>query len=29
MTRPFAIQGRLEILGNGQPASGLGVESQS
>jgi hypothetical protein len=29
MTRPFAIQGRLEILGNGQPASGLGVESRS
>lgn len=29
MPRPFAIQGRLEILGNGQPASGLGVESRS
>lgn len=27
--RPFAIQGRLEILGSGQPASGLGVESRS
>jgi hypothetical protein len=29
MPHPYAIQGRLEILGNGQPASGLGVESRS
>ncbi len=29
MPHPFAIQGRLEILGNGQPASGLGVESRN
>jgi hypothetical protein len=29
MPLPYAIQGRLEILGNGQPASGLGVESRS
>ncbi len=27
--RPFGISGRLEILGSGRPASGLGVESRS
>ena len=26
--RPFGISGRLEILGTGRPASGLGVESR-
>lgn len=29
MPHPFALQGRLEILGSGQPAVGLGVESRS
>jgi hypothetical protein len=29
MPHPFAIQGRLEILGDGRPASGLGVESRN
>ena len=29
MPHPYAIQGRLEILGDGRPASGLGVESRS
>ena len=29
LPQPFALQGRLEILGSGQPAAGLGVESRS
>ncbi|MEJ2312225.1 MAG: hypothetical protein P8Y10_10900 [Gemmatimonadales bacterium] len=29
MPHPYAVQGRLEILGDERPASGLGVESRS